>query len=179
MDHILTPADVLAGLNDTVLAVANEYNNRLSSLPAESTTEKKALIIQREMATLYLRTILAGYGRTPNDALLAFMDKRLRQVAGTCCPALLAFYEAAAATDHAVMCPYLLGHTFQRTQFLRPWSAELAKAEASGDVAAAFELKLKRGTVAQVLAATDAWWQAQGDALPVIPKSVWKEFDHA
>ncbi len=175
----LTPTDVLEGLTSTVLTVADAYAAKLAALPAEQKTEKKALIIQREMATLYLRTILAGYKHTPTDALLAFMDKRLRQIAGMHLPATLAFYDTASEESRALLRPYLLGHAFQRTQFLRLWKRELALAESSGDVSAAFELKLKIGTVEQVLDATDAWWAAQGDTLPAIPPSIRKEFDHA
>ncbi len=177
MSEKLTPADVLTALQDIALTIADEYAAKLAALPAEAKTERKALIIQREMATLYIRTVLPGYGKTPTDALLAFMERRLRQVAADRFPAVLAHYEAATEADRRVMLPYLLGWCFEESHFLAPWRAELTEAERYGDVEAAFALKLKIATVTQVLKAGEAFWHRNADRLPAVPPI--KEMIHA
>ncbi len=171
-DTYITPDEVLEQLRGIALRAAAEYDARLKALPADAKTEKKALIIQREMAILYTRTILPGHGKTPNDALLTFMDRRLRHEAiiGVF-PSALALYDAAAEEERRLMVPYLLGLCFTESQFLRPWRAEASTATAAGDVAAAFELKLKVATVSDVLARGEAWWQATAaeGRLPTLP----------
>ncbi len=168
---VMTPDEVMAALYRIATEIADGYAARLAALPAESKTERKALTIQREMATLYIRTIIPGYGKTPLNGLLTFMDRRLRQLTAVHSPAIRTAYEAATEADRRVMLPYLLGLCFEESQFLRPWRAELATAEAAGDVVAAFELKLKLATVTQVLRAGADFWQTESAAghLPALP----------
>ncbi len=169
MSEKLPPADVLTALQDIALTIADEYAARLATLPADAKTERKALTVQREMATLYIRTVLPGVGKTSTEALLAFMDRRLRQLTTDRFPAVLAHYESATEADRRVMLPYLLGWCFEESQFLVPWRAELTEAERYGDVEAAFMLKLKIATVTRVLEATEAFWQGNTDRLPAVP----------
>ncbi len=169
-DTYITPAEVLEQLHGIALQAAAEYDERLKALPADAKTEKKALTIQREMATLYIRAIMPGYGKTPNHALLDFMERRIRQEAANPFPAVPALYDATPAEDRPLLLPYLLGLSFIESQFLRPWRAE-ADTAAAGDVVAAFELKLKIATVSDVLARGEAWWQATAaeGRLPILP----------
>ncbi len=165
----LTPVEVIDALRAIALAIADEYTAQLATVLPDSKTERRALRIQREMATLYDRAFLPWREGAPIDQVLAFMERRWRRIAATHASALLAHYDAATEDARRVMLPYLHGRTFCASQFLRPWREELARAEAAEDVAAVFELKLKLGTVGRVLEAQDAWWRANADRLPAIP----------
>lgn len=166
---LMTPDEVIRALRAIALEIADEYTAKLSAIPPDAKTERRALLIQREMATLYDRACLPWREGAPINQLLAFMERRWRNVATTHAPELLAYYEAAPEDARRVMLPYLLGHTFCVSQFLRPWREELARAEAAVDVAAVFELKLKLGTISRVIEVQGDWWRENADRLPVIP----------
>ncbi len=168
MSERLTPTEVLDALVSIAATAAEQYDSQLRTLPADAKTERKALTIQREMATLYIRAVLPEYGKTPIDALHAFMDRRLRQVTETDFPDILETYEAASAEDRRLLAPFLLGLTFCKSQFTGPWMKEFLKAQEVGDVTAAFELKLKINTVTRVLCEGIRWWEAHPDTLPQI-----------
>ncbi len=165
----LTPIEVIQALRSIALTIADEYAAKLATLPLDAKTERRACLIQREMATLYDRACLPWREGAPIGQMLAFMERRWRNVAATHAPEPLAYYEAATEDARRVMLPYLLGHTFCVSQFLRPWREELTKAEAAEDIAAVFELKLKIGTVTRVIDTQGDWWRAHADRLPAIP----------
>ncbi len=165
----MPPIEVIRALRSIALTIADEYAAKLATLPPDAKTERRACLIQREMATLYGRACLPWREGAPIHQILAFMERRWRNVATTNAPELLAHYEAATEDARRVMLPYLLGHTFCVSQFLRPWRQELAKAEEAEDIAAVFELKLKLGTVSHVIEAQADWWRANADRLPTIP----------
>ena len=161
-------------LVDALIAIAQamieEYDQQIKALEPTAKTEKKALIIQREMASLCNRAGLVGFAH-PNyceDARIP--DSRFRTTTAHY-PAVTAYYGSLSEDDRRVVLPYLHSLYFMSINFLIPWKAELTRAEGAGD-AAAFELGLKINTVTRVLEARRNWWKENADQLPAMPADI-------
>ena len=169
MNH--TPKTLVDALIAIARNIVEEYDQQIKALEPAAKTEKKALIIQREMASLCNRAGLVGFAH-PNyceDARIP--DSRFRTTTAHY-PAVTAYYGALSEDDRRVVLPYLHSLYFMSINFLIPWRAELTRAEGAGDVAAAFELGLKIHTVERVLEARRVWWQENADRLPAMPEEI-------
>ena len=169
MNH--SPKALVDALIAIAQAMVEEYDQQIKALDSAAKTEKKALIIQREMASLCNRAGLVGFAH-PNyceDARIP--DSRFRTTTAHY-PAVTAYYGSLSEDDRRVVLPYLHSLYFMSINFLIPWRAELTRAEGAGDAAAAFELGLKIHTVERVLEARRVWWQENADTLPAMPADI-------
>ena len=169
MNH--PPKALVEALIAVAQTIVDEYDARIKALDPAAKTEKKALIIQREMASLCNRAGLVGFAH-PNyceDARIP--DSRFRTITAHY-PAVTAYYDSLSEDDRRVVLPYLHSLYFMSINFLIPWRAELTRAEGAGDAAAAFELKLKINTVTRVLEARRNWWKENADQLPAMPADI-------
>lgn len=160
---------------DALIAIAQdiikEYDQQIKALDPAAKTEKKALIIQREMASLCNRAGLVGFAHPNYCEDPRIPDSRFC-VTTAHYHAVNAYYGALPADDRRVVLPYLHSLYFMSINFLIPWRAELSRAEGAGDAAAAFELGLKIHTVERVLEARRVWWQENADSLPAMPEEI-------
>ena len=162
-------------LVDALIAIAQtiveEYDAQIKALDPAAKTEKKALIIQREMASLCNRAGLVGFAHPNYCENPRIPDSRFRTITAHY-PSVTAYYDSLSEDDRRVVLPYLHSLYFMSINFLIPWGAELTRAEGAGDAAAAFELKLKINTVTRVLEARRAWWQENAADLPAMPEEI-------
>ncbi len=169
MNH--PPKALVEALIAIAQTIVEEYDAQLKALEPTARTEKKALIIQREMASLCNRAGLVGFAH-PNyceDARIP--DSRFCTITAHY-PAVTAYYGALSEDDRRVVLPYLHSLYFMSINFLIPWRVELTRAEGAGDAAAAFELGLKIHTVERVLEARRVWWEKNADSLPAMPEEI-------
>ena len=144
MNH--TPKTLVEALIAIARAIVEEYDEQIKVLEPAAKTEKKALIIQREMASLCNRAGLVGFAHPNYCEDPRIPDSRFRTITAHY-PAVTAYYGALSEDDRRVVLPYLHSLYFMSINFLIPWRAELSRAEGAGDAAAAFELGLKIHTV--------------------------------
>ncbi len=162
-------------LVDALIAIAQtiveEYDAQLHALDPAAKTEKKALIIQREMASLCNRAGLVGFAHPNYCENPRIPDSRFRTTTAHY-PAVTAYYDSLSEDDRRIVLPYLHSLYFMSINFLIPWRAELSRAEGAGDAAAAFELGLKINTVTRVLEARRVWWAENAAELPAMPEEI-------
>ena len=165
-----TPQSIAQALVDIAQTIAEGYDTQIKALPPEAKTEKKALTIQKEMASLCIRCGLLAHSAQMAD----MMEKRMLTpapqgfLARIDDPCYKAFCDMSPA-DREVVTPYIHGLYFMADQFLIQWKSELTRAEAAEDTAGVFELNLKLGTVLRVLTSWEAWWQCHAKELPALP----------
>lgn len=169
MNH--TPKTLVDALIAIARNIVEEYDQQIKALEPAAKTEKKALIIQREMASLCNRAGLVGFAHPNYCEDPRIPDSRFRTITAHY-PAVTAYYGALSEDDRRIVLPYLHSLYFMSINFLIPWRAELSRAEGAGDAAAAFELGLKIHTVERVLEARRVWWQEDADKLPAMPEEI-------
>ena len=169
MNH--TPKTLVDALIAIARNIVEEYDQQIKALEPAAKTEKKALIIQREMASLCNRAGLVGFAHPNYCEDPRIPDSRFRTITAHY-PAVTAYYGALSEDDRRIVLPYLHSLYFMSINFLIPWRAELSRAEGAGDAAAAFELGLKIHTVERVLEARRVWWQENADRLPAMPEEI-------
>ncbi|MBQ9150652.1 MAG: hypothetical protein IJX72_00245 [Clostridia bacterium] len=169
MNH--TPQTIVQALIGIAQDIVDEYNAQIKVLEPSAKTEKKALITQREMASLCNRAGLVGFAHPNYCADPRIPDSRFC-VTTAHYPAVTAYYGALAEDDRRAVLPYLHSLYFMSINFLIPWRAEFSRAKDAGDAAAAFELGLKIHTVERVLDARRAWWQENAAELPAMPEEI-------
>ncbi len=169
MNH--TPKTIVEALLAIAGTVTEKYDEQLKALDPAAKTEKKALIIQREMASLCNRAGLVGFAHPNYCEDPRIPDSRFCATTAHY-PAVTAYYRALSEDDRRAVLPYLHSLYFMSINFLIPWRAELTRAEGAGDAAAAFELGLKINTVTRVLEARRSWWQENADRLPAMPADI-------
>lgn len=169
MNH--TPKTLVDALIAIARNIVEEYDQQIKALEPAAKTEKKALIIQREMASLCNRAGLVGFAHPNYCEDPRIPDSRFRTITAHY-PAVTAYYGALSEDDRRIVLPYLHSLHFMSINFLIPWRAELSRAEGAGDAAAAFELGLKIHTVERVLEARRVWWEKNADSLPAMPEEI-------
>ncbi len=165
------PKALVEALIAIAQSIVEEYDAQLKALAPTAKTEKKALIIQREMASLCNRAGLVGFAHPNYCEDPRIPDSRFCTTTAHY-PAVTAYYGALSEDDRRVVLPYLHSLYFMSINFLIPWRAELARAEGARDAAAAFELGLKIHTVERVLEARRVWWEENADSLPAMPEEI-------
>ena len=158
---------------DTLFQIADDFATDYAAQAAETQgrTEKKALTIQKEMASLCNRAGLVGFAHPNYCEDPRIPDSRFC-VTTAHYPAVTAYYGALSEDDRRIVLPYLHSLYFMSINFLIPWRAELSRAEGAGDATAAFELGLKINTVTRVLEARRNWWKENADRLPAMPEEI-------
>lgn len=169
MNH--SPKALVDALIAIAQAMIEEYDQQIKALDSAAKTEKKALIIQREMASLCNRAGLVGFAHPNYCEDPRIPDSRFRTTTAHY-PTVTAYYGALSEEDRRVVLPYLHSLYFMSINFLIPWRAELSRAEGAGDAAATFELGLKIHTVTRVLEARRNWWKENADQLPAMPADI-------
>lgn len=152
----MTALEIDKAMYDIVIEKYNECQRRLDAVPKENKSERKALIVEREMYGLCNRAGVLWYAWGPREACL----KKRRGVIGQILqryPRLNGAFTGLDEEEVLTFTAAVQAEIFMRDQFVRSYYAELKKAEAAMDLENSFELRIKIGACENVFKAWEEW----------------------
>ncbi len=134
-----------------------QYEEALAALPKEAKLERKALIIQKNMASHcgnFARIEYNGHIYDTRERMVFVQHHRF----DSCRSA----YDALEGGEREMFLVWAHAVTMVRHCFYDSHREALAKAEENGEAETVFEQRLICGTVGQILDEWYAWWKQNG-----------------
>ena len=125
---------------------------RLNAVPIENKSERKALIIEREMYNLCFRAGMVGKG----EALLKFRRNVITNILNKY-QVLSGKYSNLNENDKMLFIAALQAEIFMRDGILSKYYPELEAAKMTDDAKNIFEFQIKIGACENVFGAWEAW----------------------
>ncbi len=164
----MTPIEIEKALAEIVLDKERAADEKLKALDKNAKTEKKALMIEKGMYSLCLRAGLLYNTIGEREHCIELKSRRMLNFMRMF-PEVKETYESADGEEKLRMTAALYGEIWMADQFVLMYRSQLSRAEAAGETALTFELKLKLDAVESVLA---AWreWRRENNVYPELAK---------
>ena len=152
----MTYLEIDKALYDIITQKYNECQSRLDNVPKENKSERKALIIEREMYGLCNRAGMLVYVLGKRESVLATRKRVIEQLLPKY-PKLNRMFHQLHEEEKMRFIAALQAEIYMRDQIVSGYYAELEASKASNDVKNRFELQIKIGGCESVFEAWEAW----------------------
>ena len=152
----MTYLEIDKAMYDIVMEKYNECQNRLDAVPKENKSERKALIIEREMYGLCNRAGLLVYTIGTREGVLTMRKRVIGQILRKY-PKLNEVFTKLDEEEKMRFLAALQAEIFMLDQLVNSYYDELEAAKASGDSRKIFEFQIKVGATGNVFAAWERW----------------------
>ena len=153
----MTTHETMTALHAIADGYAARFAAEAAKLPPEAKLERKALLIQRNIAANcagFPRMEYAGHILDTRERMVFAQNHYFKDYREQ--------FEALTGDARDMFLVWAHAMTMVRRCFYDKHTADLAAAEALGDVEAAFENRLICGVVGQILHDWRAWWKTHG-----------------
>ena len=154
--------DIDQAMYDTVAQKYTECQGRLDAVAKENKSERKALIIEREMYGLCNRAGLIVYVTGKREHILAVTRYRVTGDILQRYPRLNEVFTQLDEEEKLRFVAALQAEIFMRDQIMNGYYAEYEAATAAEDTKGMFELQIKIGACENVFWAWEAWRAEHG-----------------
>ena len=152
----MTYLDIDKTMYDIVCEKYTECQSRLDSIPKENQSERKALIIEREMYGLCNRAGILVYVLGKRENVLSNRKRFIGQILPKY-PKLREVYNNLDDEEKMRFIAALQAEIFMRDQIVNNYYTELVEAKATNDTKGIFELQIKIGGCENVFKAWEEW----------------------
>lgn len=152
----MTYFEIDKAMYDIVCEKYNECQSRLDAVPKENKSERKALIIEREMYGLCNRAGLLVYVLGKRESVLATRKRVIGQILQRY-PRLNKALTQLDGEEKMQFIAALQAEIYMRDQIVNSYYADFEKAKNSEDMKNIFELQIKIGGCENVFKAWEAW----------------------
>ena len=149
--------DIDQAMYDIVMEKYNECQCRLDAVPKENKSERKALIIEREMYNLCNRAGLIVYVTGKRESILINTRYRVTGQILQKYPRLNEVFTQLDEEEKLRFVAALQAEIFMRDQIVKGYYAEYEAAKAAEDTKSIFELQIKIGACENVFRAWEDW----------------------
>lgn len=157
----MTHLEIDAAIINITKNKCNERERRLSAIPKENVTERKALLVEYGMYTFCGNAgFLFQSENNKKNALQTrqkYLERELYKY-----PRLNEVFTQLDEASKLNFTAALQAEIFIRDQCLTAQYTELAQAEASGDIGKMFEIKIKIGAILSMFALWEDWRKENG-----------------
>ena len=160
----MTYLDIDKAMYDIVVKKYDECQSRLDEVPKENKSERKALIIEREMYGLCNRAGLLVYTLGKRETTLTFRKRVIGQILQKY-PQFNEVFTSLDEEEKWIFIAALQAEIFMRDQIVHSYYTELEAAKASGDTKKIFEFNIKVGATGIIF---DEWerWRVENNVYP-------------
>lgn len=162
----MTALEIDRAMYEIVNETYNECQSRLDAVAKENKSERKALIIEREMYGLCNRAGLLVYTLGEREKCLAFRHRVIGQILPKY-PRLNAIFKQLDEAEKKIFIAALQAEIFMRDQIVNSYYTQLESAQAADDTKNVFELQIKIGGCENIFRAWEAW-RVEHDVYPRI-----------
>jgi len=152
----MTYLEIDRAMYEIVREKYNKCQSRLDIVPKENKSERKALIIEREMYSLCNRAGLLVYTDGKRESVFAKRKRVIGQILKKY-PQLNEVYEGLDEDEKKKFLAALQAEIFMRDQIVNTYYAQFESAKASEDIKSSFELQIKIGGCENVFKAWENW----------------------
>ena len=153
--------DIDQAMYDIVMEKYTECQKRLDAVAKENKSERKALIIEREMYNLCNRAGMIVYVTGKREHVLAVTRYRVTGDILQRYPRLNEVFTKLDEEEKLRFVAALQAEIFMRDQIVHGYYAEYEAAKAAEDTKGMFELRIKIGACENVFKAWEDWRVAQ------------------
>ena len=158
----MTYLEIDRAMYDIVMEKYTDCQLRLDAVPKENKSERKALIIEREMYNLCNRAgLLWGVIHGRDWVLTNHRHRVIGQILQRY-PVLNEVFRKLKDEEQLRFIAALQAEIFMRDQIVKSYYAEYEAAKAAEDTKALFELRIKIGACENVFRAWEAWRAKHG-----------------
>ena len=161
----MTYLEIDQAMYDIVMEKYNDCQLRLDAVPKENKSERKALIIEREMYNLCNRAGLIVYVTGKRESILINTRYRVTGQILQKYPRLNEVFTQLGEEEKIRFIAALQAEIFMRDQIVNGYYAEYEAAKAAEDTKGMFELQIKIGACENVFQAWETW-RAENNVYP-------------
>ena len=160
----MTYLNIDKAMYDIVIDKYNECQSRLDKVSKENKSERKALIIEREMYGLCNRAGLLVYTLGNREHTLTFRKRVIGQILQKY-PRFNKMFTGLDEEEKWIFIAALQAEIFMRDQIVHSYRADLEAAKVSGDTKKIFEFNIKVGATGIIF---DEWekWRVENNIYP-------------
>jgi hypothetical protein len=152
----MTALEIDKAMYDIVKEKYDECQSRLDAVPIENKSERKALIIEREMYGLCNRAGLIVYVTGKRESVLATRRRVIGQILQRY-PKLNNIFTKLDEDEKMIFIATLQAEIYMRDQIVNSYYIEFESAKSSGDMKNTFELQIKIGGCENIFRAWEEW----------------------
>ncbi len=152
----MTALEIDKAMYDIVCEKYNECQSRLDAVPTENKSERKALIIEREMYGLCNRAGILVYVLGKRESVLSMRRRVISNILHKY-PRLNDVFKNLDEEEKMIFIAALQAEIFMRDQITNSYHEELEAAKASGDTKKIFEFNIKVGATNNMFAEWEKW----------------------
>lgn len=152
----MTYLEIDKAMYDIVYEKYTECQSRLDAVPKENKSERKALIIEREMYGLCNRAGLLVYVLGKRENVLSMRQRVIGQILQRY-PKLNEFFTKLDEEEKKIFVAALQAEIYMRDQIVNSYYAEFEKAKNSEDMKNIFEFQIKIGSCENVFKEWEKW----------------------
>ena len=152
----MTYLEIDKAMYDIVCEKYTECQNRLDAVPKENKSERKALIIEREMYDLCNRAGILVYVLGKRENALATRRRVIGQILQRY-PKLNEVFTKLDEEEKKIFIAALQAEIFMRDQIVNSYYTEFESAKSSDDTKNIFEFQIKIGGCENVFRAWENW----------------------
>ena len=152
----MTYLEIDKAMYDIVYEKYTECQSRLEAVPKENKSERKALIIEREMYGLCNRAGILVYALGERENVLAKRRRVIEQILQKYSK-LNEVFTNLDEEEKKIFLSALQAEIFMRDQIVNSYHIEFESAKASNDTKNIFELQIKIGGCENVFKAWENW----------------------
>ena len=152
----MTYLEIDKAMYDIVCEKYNECQSRLDAVPKENKSERKALIIEREMYGLCNRAGILVYVLGKRESVLATRRRVIGQILQRY-PKLNEVFTKLDEEEKKIFIAALQAEIYMRDQIVNCYYEDFEKAKKSEDMKNIFELQIKIGGCENVFKAWEKW----------------------
>ena len=152
----MTYLEIDKALYDIVAEKHNECQSRLDAVPKEHQSERKALIIEREMYGLCHRAGMVVYVSGKRATVLATRRRIIGEILQRY-PKLNEVFTKLDEEEKMIFIAALQAEIFMRDQIVKSYYTEFEAAKSSNDTKKMFELQIKIGGCENIFKEWESW----------------------